>query len=63
MIISKLAHVVSKIILILELYEFLTLQLSYTWSFGHSDPDLSSVSGVNHCCHLLHGTFKLDLVP
>jgi hypothetical protein len=45
-IISKLARAISKIIFILELYKFLAYLegiKSYAWSFGYSDPDLSSV--------------------
>ena len=47
MIISKLACVISKILLILGSYKFLAYLesiRSYAWLNGHSDPDLSSVS-------------------
>ena len=46
-IISKLARAISKIIFILELYKLLAYMeciRSYAWSFGHSDPYLSSVN-------------------
>ena len=45
-VISKLAHAISKILFILGSYKFLAYLECikiYAWSFGHSDPDLSSV--------------------
>ena len=55
-IISKSAHAILRILFILGLYNFLAYLecvISYAWSKGHSDPDLSSVTSLLTSLHFL----------